>query len=483
MDFSQLDGSGRTPRPNQVSALQQLTDVWDKSEAFAVVSPVGSGKTFLARTIHRVTNAAVITASNLLVHQYASEYPMNAFMGADNYPHRFSYEDAREKACDPRNHNVFNPMSWLVAKRQKDFVMPHVIIFDECHSAVELLKEVVTKIFPITANQRFRDNLLNPENFKQFLLMEIAEAKAKLTTTTYWRTVKQLQAKIDKTELIFDTLDAAPEALAIFYRESQPKGNKKRYWLCVKPVTLPKYLIDRFFGEAKVILLSATLLPCDVRELLGGRPYLKIDTGSNIPVERRKIYYRPLPQNLSMGAWQPRDVSVELDKLLAEVPLRPAIIHCTYGDAVRISQFLKTPHLTHTKHTKSEVLQEWMENGGVLLGSGMAEGLDLKGDLCRLNIVLKLSFPHLGDPYIQKRMALSDGQHWYTIQAIKHIVQAVGRSTRSENDWSLTFILDNRFAKVYRGHKEDFPIFFREAVEWTATPPNFGNNGSEKPND
>lgn len=478
MDFSGFDGSGRSPRPNQIEALSRLAELWEKWQAFAVVSAVGTGKSACARSIQLQTDAAIITASNLLVEQYRKEYQLNVFIGADNYPHRFAYEDARDRACDPKSHNVFNPMSWLVAKRQKNFVEPSVIVMDEAHSGGELLKEMVTRVYSIDTNQRFRGQLLEPTNLRQFLLMEIAEAKAKLTTAKHWRTARDLQSRIDKTELILDTLEAAPESLAVYYKESSLKRGKKKYWLCIKPVILPKYLINRFFGNAKVVLLSATLLPCDVRELLGGLPYTKIETSSNIPVERRKIFYRPISQNMSMGAWKPEIVAEEIDAILNETNLRPCIIHCTYADAARISPYLKTPHLTHTKETKLDVLEKFLEEGGVLLGSGMSEGLDLKGDLCRLNIILKLAFPNLGDPYIQKRMALSDGQHWYTIQAIKTITQAVGRSTRGEDDWSATIILDSRFSRLYSQNKEDFPVFFREAMEWSlAKIPNFGKSG------
>jgi Rad3-related DNA helicase len=468
MDFiKEFDGTGRQLRESQEIVLNTLSDLWDSHEVFAVVSPVGSGKSAIARAIQLQTNAAIITSSNILVDQYINTYPtMNSFIGADNYPTRYSYEDARVKACYPENHNIFNPISWLIAKRQKDFEEPDVIIWDECHASVELLKETATRTFSLTAQQRFRADLLAPENLRRFLLMEIAEATCELKGDCHWRVAKKLQNKIDKIEIICDILEKSPETLAIYYEESQTKRGKPKYWLKIKPVTLPLHLIKRFFGKSKVVLLSATLLTCDLRELLAGARFCRIEVESSIPKEKRPIIYRPLPENLSFGKWSAQEVANHIDEILEKVPLRPAIVHCTYNDAKRISEYLRTPHYTHTKESKLEVLNEWMEKGGVLLGSGMAEGIDLKGDLCRLNILLKLAFPNLGDAFVQKRMSLPSGEEWYGVQAVKHIVQAVGRSTRSENDWSATFILDSRFTKLYNQYREMFPEFFREAISW-----------------
>jgi Rad3-related DNA helicase len=62
----------------------------------------------------------------------------------------------------------------------------------------------------------------------------------------------------------------------------------------------------------------------------------------------------------------------------------------------------------------------------------MSEGVDLKDDLSRFQVLVKIPYPYLGDPLVKKRMNKWSG--WYSLQTAKKIVQAVGRSVRSYDD-------------------------------------------------
>jgi len=122
--------------------------------------------------------------------------------------------------------------------------------------------------------------------------------------------------------------------------------------------------------------------------------------------------------------------------------------------------------MLHDKEDKQEKIDEWTRKGGILLGSGCSTGLDLHGDLCRLNIVTKLQFPNLKSDLVQKRLALPGGKRSYSLTALRELLQACGRSTRNENDYSVTIILDERFARLYRELIEEVPNFIRNAIIW-----------------
>jgi Rad3-related DNA helicase len=122
--------------------------------------------------------------------------------------------------------------------------------------------------------------------------------------------------------------------------------------------------------------------------------------------------------------------------------------------------------LTHTKDTKIEVLNEFLAKGGVLLSAGLTEGVDLKDDLARLNIIVSCRFPNLGSDYVQKKKAQPGGNFWYMLETIKQTVQALGRTTRNEKDYSVSIILDGRFAGLYSKTKDELPRSFREAIVW-----------------
>ena len=84
-----------------------------------------------------------------------------------------------------------------------------------------------------------------------------------------------------------------------------------------------------------------------------------------------------------------------------------------------------------------------------LLASGMAEGLDLTEDKARVNVIAKLSYPYLGDPYVAWRLKQPGGQLWYSLQTLTHLMQAVGRTTRSPTDESITYVLDPGLGRLF----------------------------------
>jgi Rad3-related DNA helicase len=235
------------------------------------------------------------------------------------------------------------------------------------------------------------------------------------------------------------------------------------HFLHVKPTYIPKTFLTNYFKDSKVILLSATILPADIREIAAGKPYKSLEINSGIPSERRPFYVIPTDSALTFPI-NYRDLANKIDEVLENIPLRPALIHVTYSDMQQISKYMKTPHLFHDKDTKQEVLDKWLNEGGVLLGGGMSEGLDLKGDLCRLNIVSKIQMPNIKDPYVQKRMHLPEGAQWLKLSALKQVVQSYGRSTRGPEDYSVTVCLDKRVFGLVNELKQETPDFFKEAI-------------------
>jgi Rad3-related DNA helicase len=131
---------------------------------------------------------------------------------------------------------------------------------------------------------------------------------------------------------------------------------------------------------------------------------------------------------------------------------------------MQIAPFMKHKVLVYSdKEQKQEVVAKWLKEGGVLLGAGLTTGIDLKYDLCRLNIISKIPFPNLGDVNVAKRMALDP--KWYPMSAAKQVIQACGRSTRSEDDYSVSVIIDNRWSQLYHSVKDTVPQFFKEVVD------------------
>jgi Rad3-related DNA helicase len=97
----------------------------------------------------------------------------------------------------------------------------------------------------------------------------------------------------------------------------------------------------------------------------------------------------------------------------------------------------------------------------VLLSPSMAEGVDLKGDMSKFQILCKVPFPYLGDKLIRKKM--NKWKWWYNTQTIRTIVQSVGRSIRSENDKAVTYILDSDWERIKQRSHDSFPKNFMKS--------------------
>ena len=77
----------------------------------------------------------------------------------------------------------------------------------------------------------------------------------------------------------------------------------------------------------------------------------------------------------------------------------------------------------------------------VLLSPTIKEGLDLHGDKCRYQVIPKIPYPNMVDPLTAAR-SKSDKRYMIRMAA-QTLEQMKGRSTRSRDDWSVTFLLDD----------------------------------------
>lgn len=95
---------------------------------------------------------------------------------------------------------------------------------------------------------------------------------------------------------------------------------------------------------------------------------------------------------------------------------------------------------------------------GLLIGQSLRRGLDLKDDLCRVNIIAKLPFNQL-DRVVRTRKRTESG--YYDRAAVSEVVQALGRGVRHEADWCINYILDGSFRT---GLERMLPTHVREAI-------------------
>ncbi|MFA5434374.1 MAG: helicase C-terminal domain-containing protein, partial [Candidatus Paceibacterota bacterium] len=113
---------------------------------------------------------------------------------------------------------------------------------------------------------------------------------------------------------------------------------------------------------------------------------------------------------------------------------------------------------------RNEVLKHWMRlDNAIFLSVAFEQGLNLEGPEYPMNIVAKVPFPNLGDDWIQARNKY-DNYMWYSKTVAIQVQQACGRTTRTLNDNSMTYILDGSFGPLLARNKNLFQKWFLDAL-------------------
>ena len=238
-----------------------------------------------------------------------------------------------------------------------------------------------------------------------------------------------------------------------------------------KPIDVAPFVEEYLFKSGKkVLMMSATIINKDAFCKVLGIPLDQcafISIPSPFPVENRPVFFSPI------GSMAMRSIDQSLPKLaqavkaiLDEHKNEKGIIHC---HSYKIANYLKKNIrrrrlLSHDSSNRDQVLYDHM-NGKkptVLLSPSMTEGVDLKGDASKFQILCKVPYPYLGDKLIRKRM--NKWKWWYPLQTIKSIIQSVGRSIRTKEDQAITYILDSDWERFYSRNRDLFPEDFKKTL-------------------
>jgi Rad3-related DNA helicase len=480
------DGSGRELRPQQKQALDWLSQNWNRSNVFVINAPVGAGKSLICKAIQLAVSGDIINPNNVLVYQNVESYPGHNYLIGRSHYHcsacgRFpTAEDIHFQYCPecpyPKHkaraiageHTFYNPYSLHFAKQNPTFKTKDVAIVDEFHQCIGMLRSLGAHsleqskwLFPNEISNDFQ--LMDWVKTKLAILkqdMEEAQNASKHTIAAH------LERRYSQLSKIHASLVHASHNQVFSLEDKNIKGKKTKV-LSLQTVTAPKWACQSITGKGKIILLSATVFDSDVKELVGHDNYLTLDLTSPIAKESRPVYFRPLPISLDYTANPDMEVvAAQITKIVNKHPNLNTIVHVSYDWQLKLLPYMPNNTIWHTKENKQEMLDKFKAEGGIFLAAGCAEGIDLKDDLCRVTIIPKLLFPNISDRFVTKRMASLGGWKWYAEQTIKTVCQQVGRSTRSETDWSYTYVLDPRFSNLVNRNRKTIPKSFLESIVW-----------------
>lgn len=403
----------------------------------------------------------------------------------------FSYCPYWERKAEALRSNIclMNFSSFLFQTRAvRAFGVRDLMIIDECHNAEsQLMSFIELKI----SDRYFRqDGITFP---KKDSPLEYAEYFLEIDLETL------IKRKIDQAKIDED-VRAEEEWTQILFKfqifiESSDQDNwvsefqdstKKMALLdkkktiqnvvTLKPIFVNEYARRYMFSMAdRVLMMSATILSSKlVAESLGIDPEeaYSYRMANRFPVENRKIFFDPC------GSLNMRNKKETFPRLVEKVNEitemhegQRGIIHTHNFEIARLlmeecAEEARIRFLFQEEwDNKNEMLDFHMRaNDTIIVAPAMHEGLDLKDDRARFAIICKVPYPSMGDPQIKARMERQETYYdWLT--ALK-LVQSYGRTIRSEEDWSVTYIVDGGFERFYdRSQKRFIPEWFSEALE------------------
>ncbi len=506
-----------TFRKGQKEAIEKAYLAFKRGTRFVVLeAPTGAGKSAIAVTLARQASSAyILTAQKILQQQYIRDFPsMSLMKGRSNYPCIVAPTHAAAAPCivgrkfpqcndcpyfvqkdiSMQAHSTIMNYAYYLAELNYagGFQPRELLVLDEAHNAESALMNFIqiqltdNSLMRVGINETIPRLIEDEAQYFDFALdlADVIRSRGKEIDKLLKEkdlpediALEQMQHKqwCDNQSLKLKQLHYSREEFDVEWVVER-RLTRDGQSLVFKPVTVAPFAEDYLFnfGE-KLLMLSATILdPITYLRSLGiantEAQIIKID--SDFPVENRPIFVKPIAKLTR------HHIENDLPKLVTEISTimdkhsdQKGIIHThTYKIAKYIKDNLPKKHkerlLTHINAEERDMVLEKHTKGPrptVLISPSMTEGIDLTGNLSRWQVICKVPYPYLGDPQVARRRKLDPA--WYGWRTALKIVQAYGRSIRSNDDFASTYILDADFETFVKRQRKSLPLWFLEAIQ------------------
>src|SRR5918911_83734 len=241
------------------------------------------------------------------------------------------------------------------------------------------------------------------------------------------------------------------------------------------PLDISEYF-DPILDKGSVTLfMSATILSQDYLCKTAGLDPEKVQfirvQESDFPVENRPIHVMNVAwlSAKTMTESMPK-IAKTIDNIMSMHKDKKGIIHTTsYSQLQFIKENISKENKERLIETgsnidRTEVLEKHYSSKKptVLISPSLQLGVDLKDDLSRFQIIVKVPYPDLTD---RKIAAMKErDQKWYTWNTVLRLIQAYGRSVRSKDDYATTYVLDSSISFLLKNAQDLMPKWFTEAI-------------------
>jgi len=244
-----------------------------------------------------------------------------------------------------------------------------------------------------------------------------------------------------------------------------------------KPIRIDNFLKQHiwWYGN-KILLTSATILYRNnikgwlERIGLKDKSFKFLSVPMNFPIENRPIYLNKIGGSLSFKNKQRNwnGCINNVKEILRENKGKQGVIHVSsYSMMWDLFKKLKREFsiFLHNKNQLDgvDVIEAWIESSKeILISPSIFEGVDLKDELCRFQILFKVPYANLKDGRVNHLLYKNRDSEWYNNETMMKIAQAYGRAVRSKEDHAKFYIIDGDFLPFYS--RVIFPNWFKEAI-------------------
>lgn len=384
---------------------------------------------------------------------------------------------------------LFNFHSFLFQQRLGRFGKRDFMILDECHQTESVLLQFVEiSLSDKVLRQlgiRIDLTLKTPEDVLAWIEKNLVVEKAVKTLggAAFTEEVAdglspqetdRLKTLLDRVETLKKYFDMTEWVVDVTEEIDFDDPKEKIRTLRIRPVFVSLFARELIFSKAeKVLAMSATILDPKIWARNLGLSFDKlgyVEAPCTFPVKNRPIF---LEYAGNMG-WKTFDETLpKLYQGIVSIMNRHqgqrGIIHAHSEKLVRlITKNINTSRFLHLdmfpNRDKTALLAEHLKRkDSIIVGSAFHEGIDLKDDLARFQMIAKTPWPSTGDPLVKKRMEL-DGS-FLPYQAALKFIQSAGRCVRHEKDWASTYVLDSGFERLLASAGRLFPKWFTDAIQ------------------
>ena len=494
------------PRPEQVKIIDEITESIDQGYKNIILEAgTGTGKSAIATTIARMVDESyILTMTNQLQKQYLHDfdYMLTEVKGRNNYACNYGgtckdcqMEKENEKRCADCEY-IMSVLSaqdspcvisnydylFYAGNYAKQWDNRDLLILDEAHNFEK-------KVMSLVSEDLNRKIIFERLGFDIFESVSKGGALKNINNPKYW--INILEKCIEKEQGIF-TFDKLEEKKQQNYLDKYRRMIKDLQNNFIIELPLRKYIIADKDKSAGLKMTLKPLSGADYSDSLlkyGSTRLFMTGTLGNtekfcewngldyedtkyiyckspFPVENRPIIKRYVT-SMRQEAWRNHHIIKYIEKIMDSHQGEKGVIHTSSNQqAWWIKKQLNSNRVWVAQgKSREDTIRSFEESNYpiTLVGAGLKDGVDFKGDKCRYQILFKVPYPNLGSQQVKIRRQLDES--WYMYQTVMPLMQSYGRGIRDETDYCKFYVLDMDFEHLINEFGYLFNEYFTEAIQ------------------